>query len=73
MAIYGPYFDVQQVTHVITSFVKDLLTMIRGLVGGMMTLGWAIVLFLLVVYIVALLFREASEPWEHYTVIPQGE
>eukprot|EP00928_Gymnodinium_smaydae_P097625 TRINITY_DN8896_c0_g4_i1.p1 TRINITY_DN8896_c0_g4~~TRINITY_DN8896_c0_g4_i1.p1 ORF type:complete len:596 (-),score=101.99 TRINITY_DN8896_c0_g4_i1:99-1850(-) len=36
----------------------DLLVMIRGLIGGLSTLGWSILLFFLVVYVVALLFRE---------------
>lgn len=37
---------------------QDLVAMIRGLLGGITTLGWAIVLFLLIVYVAALLFRE---------------
>eukprot|EP00928_Gymnodinium_smaydae_P071056 TRINITY_DN54737_c0_g1_i1.p1 TRINITY_DN54737_c0_g1~~TRINITY_DN54737_c0_g1_i1.p1 ORF type:complete len:572 (-),score=54.81 TRINITY_DN54737_c0_g1_i1:235-1950(-) len=37
----------------------DLLVMIRGLIGGMSTLGWAIIMFLVIVYVVALVFREA--------------
>jgi len=37
---------------------KDLLSMIQGLMGGLTTLAWSMVLFLLMVYILALLFRE---------------
>jgi len=37
---------------------QDLVSMITGLVGGAMTLMWAIALFFLIVYVCALLFRE---------------
>jgi len=37
---------------------SDLLSMVQGMLGGMKTLFWAIVLFMLVVYVVALVFRE---------------
>jgi len=37
---------------------KDLLSMIQGLMGGMTTLAWSMVLFFLMVYVLALLFRE---------------
>eukprot|EP00929_Paragymnodinium_shiwhaense_P059899 TRINITY_DN29966_c0_g1_i1.p1 TRINITY_DN29966_c0_g1~~TRINITY_DN29966_c0_g1_i1.p1 ORF type:complete len:719 (+),score=150.88 TRINITY_DN29966_c0_g1_i1:73-2229(+) len=38
---------------------QDLLAMIQGMLGGMTTLSWAMLLFLLAVYVVALLCREA--------------
>jgi len=38
---------------------KDLLAMIRGLIGGATVLGWSIVFFIFVVYVVALLLRES--------------
>mmetsp|Transcript_86841 Transcript_86841/g.202123 ORF Transcript_86841/g.202123 Transcript_86841/m.202123 type:complete len:619 (-) Transcript_86841:381-2237(-) len=38
---------------------KSLLTMIQGILDGLMTLGWAIVLFILIVYVTALLSLEA--------------
>jgi hypothetical protein len=37
---------------------EDLIAMIGGMIGGMTTLMWALVLFLLVIYVTALLFRE---------------
>eukprot|EP00928_Gymnodinium_smaydae_P018327 TRINITY_DN16982_c0_g1_i2.p1 TRINITY_DN16982_c0_g1~~TRINITY_DN16982_c0_g1_i2.p1 ORF type:complete len:602 (-),score=119.15 TRINITY_DN16982_c0_g1_i2:7-1812(-) len=37
---------------------KDLLAMIQGMLGGMATLFWSMVLFFLTVYVVALVFRE---------------
>mmetsp|Transcript_29786 Transcript_29786/g.74901 ORF Transcript_29786/g.74901 Transcript_29786/m.74901 type:complete len:629 (-) Transcript_29786:9-1895(-) len=37
---------------------KDLLSMIQGMLGGMTTLAWSMVLFFLMVYVLALLFRE---------------
>lgn len=36
----------------------NLLAMISGLIGGMPTLGWSIVLFMIVMYTLALVFRE---------------
>merc|ERR1719492_655020 len=33
--------------------------MIQGMLGGLATLGWAIVLFILFVYVVSLIFRES--------------
>jgi len=38
---------------------QDLLAMIQGMLGGMGTLGWAIVLFILFVYVASLIFRES--------------
>jgi len=45
----------------------DLLRMIQGMLGAMPTLAWSMVLFFLVIYIVALLFREffGNTPKEH--------
>eukprot|EP00434_Breviolum_minutum_P033088 symbB.v1.2.029274.t1/scaffold3185.1/size61754/1 len=37
---------------------KDLLQMMQGMMGGMSTLFWAMIFFLLIVYVAALLFRE---------------
>ncbi|CAJ1456857.1 unnamed protein product, partial [Effrenium voratum] len=37
---------------------KDLLQMMQGMMGGMSTLLWAMIFFLLIVYVTALLFRE---------------
>jgi len=37
---------------------KDLLSMIQGMLGGMTTLAWSMVLFFLMVYVLALIFRE---------------
>jgi len=37
---------------------KDVLSMVSGIIGGMTTLMWSMLLFLVVVYITALLFRE---------------
>lgn len=37
---------------------KDLLMMIQGLLGGMSTLLWALLLFVVMMYIIALVFRE---------------
>jgi len=38
---------------------KDLLSMIQGMMGGMTTLIWSMVLFFLTVYMVSMVFREA--------------
>lgn len=40
------------------SIFENLLAMISGLIGGMPTLGWSIVLFAIVIYIPALVFRQ---------------
>jgi len=37
---------------------SDLIAMITGMMGGMGTLLWAIALFLMIIYVVSLLFRE---------------
>jgi len=46
---------------------KDLYAMVIGMLGGASTLGWAIVLFFLVIYVVSLLFREmlGNQPNDH--------
>merc|ERR1719410_2829718 len=36
----------------------DLVSMIQGLIGGLWTLLWAVILFVVFVYITALIFRE---------------
>lgn len=41
---------------------KDLLTMLEGMLGGLMTLAWAVLLFVMFVYIAALVFREGFGP-----------
>jgi len=41
---------------------KDLLAMIQGMMGGMSTLMWSVVLFLLFIYVVSLVFREGLGP-----------
>jgi len=45
-----------------SSVFKDLLTMIHGMMGGLAALGWAVVLFIIFIYVVALLFRESLGP-----------
>jgi len=42
-----------------TEVFRDLLSMIQGMMGGMTTLGWSMMLFFLTVYMVSLVFREA--------------
>jgi hypothetical protein len=37
---------------------EDLMSMVQGMIGGMTTLVWAMVLFFIVVYVIALVFRE---------------
>ncbi|CAE8653856.1 unnamed protein product, partial [Polarella glacialis] len=37
---------------------KDLVDMLMGIIGGLGTLGWALVLYILVVYVFSLVFRE---------------
>jgi len=41
-----------------TDFFKDLLDMIQGVTGGLSTLMWSMIFFLLVVYVTGLAFRE---------------
>jgi len=41
---------------------KDLLTMVQGMLGGMTTLCWSVVLFVIFIYVVALVFRETLGP-----------
>jgi len=38
---------------------KDLLAMLQGMMGGMATLGWSMVLFVMMIYVIALVLREA--------------
>jgi hypothetical protein len=40
----------------------DLLAMIQGMKGGMATLGWSLILFVLFTYVVSLIFRESLGP-----------
>eukprot|EP00928_Gymnodinium_smaydae_P047011 TRINITY_DN31353_c0_g1_i1.p1 TRINITY_DN31353_c0_g1~~TRINITY_DN31353_c0_g1_i1.p1 ORF type:complete len:631 (-),score=108.70 TRINITY_DN31353_c0_g1_i1:78-1970(-) len=46
---------------------QDLLAMMQGMIGGLSTLVWAMVLFFITVYVTALLFREffGREDTEH--------
>jgi hypothetical protein len=44
---------------------SDLISMISGMIGGMTTLLWSIFLFMLIVYITALLFRESFGHDDH--------
>merc|ERR1711990_1054849 len=37
---------------------EDLIAMVSGMIGGMTTLMWCVMLFIIVVYVTALLFRE---------------
>lgn len=41
-----------------TDAFRDLLTMIQGMLGGLSTLLWSMVLFFLTIYMVSLVFRE---------------
>eukprot|EP00931_Biecheleriopsis_adriatica_P006233 TRINITY_DN107670_c0_g1_i1.p1 TRINITY_DN107670_c0_g1~~TRINITY_DN107670_c0_g1_i1.p1 ORF type:complete len:623 (+),score=98.27 TRINITY_DN107670_c0_g1_i1:43-1911(+) len=41
-----------------TDVFKDLLDMIQGIIGGLSTLMWSMVFFVVIVYVAALLFRE---------------
>lgn len=41
-----------------TEYFKDLLSMLQGMAGGALTLLWAVVVFFLMVYVVALICRE---------------
>merc|ERR1712216_1095477 len=42
---------------------------INGMLGGLQTLGWAIVLFVMTVYVIALVFRETLGREEVYEFI----
>mmetsp|Transcript_74392 Transcript_74392/g.217885 ORF Transcript_74392/g.217885 Transcript_74392/m.217885 type:complete len:620 (+) Transcript_74392:46-1905(+) len=37
---------------------RDLLAMLSGMIGGMPTLLWSLVLFIIIMYVIALIFRE---------------
>lgn len=57
---------------------SDLLSMIQGMLGGMAALGWAMVLFILIIYLTALAFREmfGREPnenvVEYFSSVPRA-
>merc|ERR1712129_409230 len=41
---------------------QDLLSMIQGMCGGLATLGWSVVLFVLFIYVVSLILRLVLDP-----------
>eukprot|EP00929_Paragymnodinium_shiwhaense_P095374 TRINITY_DN5647_c0_g2_i1.p1 TRINITY_DN5647_c0_g2~~TRINITY_DN5647_c0_g2_i1.p1 ORF type:complete len:661 (-),score=114.27 TRINITY_DN5647_c0_g2_i1:244-2226(-) len=45
--------------------LQTLLMMLHGMIGGLPTLGWALLLFIMTVYVVALMFREFLGREEH--------
>eukprot|EP00929_Paragymnodinium_shiwhaense_P005544 TRINITY_DN10770_c0_g1_i1.p1 TRINITY_DN10770_c0_g1~~TRINITY_DN10770_c0_g1_i1.p1 ORF type:complete len:497 (+),score=70.92 TRINITY_DN10770_c0_g1_i1:95-1585(+) len=45
--------------------LQTLLMMLHGMIGGLPTLGWALLLFVMTVYVVALMFREFLGRDEH--------
>lgn len=47
--------------------------MIQGMLGGMVTLGWAVVLFVLTVYVGSLVFRDSLGPDPHVKVQTQSD
>jgi len=57
---------------------QDVLSMVQGLVGGGKTLAWAVILFIIVVYVVALLFREifgrrqVENVYEMFDTVPRA-
>jgi len=57
---------------------KDLMTMIQGMLGGLHTLMWAMVLFFIFLYVVSLLFREMlgreekDEIFELFNSVPRS-
>eukprot|EP00929_Paragymnodinium_shiwhaense_P051343 TRINITY_DN25854_c0_g1_i2.p1 TRINITY_DN25854_c0_g1~~TRINITY_DN25854_c0_g1_i2.p1 ORF type:complete len:672 (-),score=145.56 TRINITY_DN25854_c0_g1_i2:167-2182(-) len=58
--------------------LNTLLLMVRGMAGGLPTLGWALIMFILSVYVVALLSREflgreyAEHISEHFDSVPKS-
>eukprot|EP00929_Paragymnodinium_shiwhaense_P051346 TRINITY_DN25854_c0_g2_i2.p1 TRINITY_DN25854_c0_g2~~TRINITY_DN25854_c0_g2_i2.p1 ORF type:complete len:613 (-),score=111.17 TRINITY_DN25854_c0_g2_i2:153-1991(-) len=58
--------------------LNTLLLMVRGMAGGLPTLGWALVMFILSVYIIALMGREflgrryADNISEHFDSVPKS-
>eukprot|EP00929_Paragymnodinium_shiwhaense_P044720 TRINITY_DN22935_c0_g1_i1.p1 TRINITY_DN22935_c0_g1~~TRINITY_DN22935_c0_g1_i1.p1 ORF type:complete len:653 (-),score=101.39 TRINITY_DN22935_c0_g1_i1:131-2089(-) len=48
--------------------LQTLLIMLHGMAGGLPTLGWALLLFVMTVYVVALMFREFLGREEHYQI-----
>lgn len=53
-----------------TDAFSDLLSMIQGMMGGMSTLIWSMILFFLTIYMVSLVFREAFGRGNVETVNP---
>eukprot|EP00928_Gymnodinium_smaydae_P038994 TRINITY_DN26748_c0_g3_i2.p1 TRINITY_DN26748_c0_g3~~TRINITY_DN26748_c0_g3_i2.p1 ORF type:complete len:683 (+),score=82.29 TRINITY_DN26748_c0_g3_i2:81-2051(+) len=57
---------------------RDLQSMILGMMGGLMTLGWAVILFLLIIYVAALLCKEAlgkrmsPNVFEYFDSVPRA-
>jgi len=57
---------------------KDLISMITGMIGGASTLLWSIVLFALIVYVFALLFREffgredKENIYDYFSTVPRS-
>eukprot|EP00928_Gymnodinium_smaydae_P032047 TRINITY_DN23324_c0_g1_i1.p1 TRINITY_DN23324_c0_g1~~TRINITY_DN23324_c0_g1_i1.p1 ORF type:complete len:566 (+),score=93.12 TRINITY_DN23324_c0_g1_i1:69-1766(+) len=57
---------------------KDLLSMMQGMIGGMPTLVWSMLLFFITVYVVSLLFREffgrryVVDVYEHFGSVPRS-
>eukprot|EP00928_Gymnodinium_smaydae_P036310 TRINITY_DN2539_c0_g1_i1.p1 TRINITY_DN2539_c0_g1~~TRINITY_DN2539_c0_g1_i1.p1 ORF type:complete len:591 (-),score=98.65 TRINITY_DN2539_c0_g1_i1:293-2065(-) len=57
---------------------KDLLAMMQGMLGGMVTLGWSLILFVITVYVMALIFREAfgrqfrEHVYDYFNSVPRS-
>eukprot|EP00929_Paragymnodinium_shiwhaense_P034273 TRINITY_DN1866_c5_g1_i2.p1 TRINITY_DN1866_c5_g1~~TRINITY_DN1866_c5_g1_i2.p1 ORF type:complete len:685 (-),score=168.99 TRINITY_DN1866_c5_g1_i2:197-2251(-) len=57
---------------------ESLLMMMHGMIGGLTTLGWAMLLFLTTVYLVSLLFRETlgrsqfENVYEYFNGVPRA-
>jgi len=49
---------------------QDLLSMIQGMLGGLATLGWSVVLFVIFIYVVSLVFRILLGPDRNS--VPEG-
>lgn len=60
------------------SAFSDLLSMVGGLIGGALTLFWAVILLLLIVYVCALLCREIfgstphDEVYDYFKTVPRS-
>merc|ERR1712079_508302 len=50
---------------------NDLLTMLEGMLGGLTTLAWAVVLFMIIVYVAALIFTEGLDESDIHDVRDQ--